>query len=126
MVWHRCEYLVGVGSLHVSEPPTLNIVPQKPTKPWSASSACALREKRREANTTLACDPMEAQLRVATLHQHLVPAAKDAAGVHINPTAAEPELEYSVALPERLTPSGPWLVHRCACKPVGRGSHPGA
>ena len=83
-------------------------------------SQCAHSNSPR-AITILACDPMDAQRRIATLHQHLAPAAEDAAGVHINPTAAEPELEYSVALPERLTPSGPWLVHRCACKPVIRG-----
>ncbi|KAK9835226.1 hypothetical protein WJX81_007254 [Elliptochloris bilobata] len=59
--------------------------------------------------------PMDAHRRIAALQQHLSPAAADEAGLCIHPTAAvEAEREYSVALPERLTPTGPWLVHRNA------------
>lgn len=63
---------------------------------------------------------MEGQHRVAVIQRHLAPApAEDAPAVLCQPTAAQAqaEREYSVALPERLTPAGPWLVHRSLAAP---------
>ena len=91
-------------------------MPTKTQAQQSASSALCSQKSAERPRPTWPATPMEAQRRIATLQQHLAPAAGDAAGVHVTPTAAAPELEYSVALPERLTPSGPWLVHRCACR----------
>ncbi|KAK9816781.1 hypothetical protein WJX72_005028 [[Myrmecia] bisecta] len=60
-----------------------------------------------------------ASRRIAVLNSHLVAAERDvASSLQLHDTAASSEapeeIDYSVALPERLTPTGPWLVHRSA------------
>ncbi len=51
---------------------------------------------------------------LGAIQGHLAPVDEVAPTLVAHPTAAvaEAEHEYSVALPERLTATGPWLVHR--------------
>lgn len=53
--------------------------------------------------------------RLATLRNHVTEDASQSVGLNACSAASSDaaDVQYSVALPEKLSPDGPWVVHRC-------------